>query len=463
MKFGFSITIARLLSPEDYGLVGMIVIFIAISTMITESGFGMALIQKKNADQIDYSTIFFFNVFSSVILYVIIFFTARLIADFYEEPLLTKITRVLSINIILSSLIIVQYSILSKQLNFKKQAIIKLFAALSSGSVGLYLAFKGFTVWALVIMTLTGGLITTILYWLFTKWIPSLVFSIKSFRSLYNYGYKIFLSGLSNVIFQNIYFPIIGKKFSTAELGYYTRADKFFEIFVGRITIACGRVTFPVFSQIQDQKGKFNNVYLKTYRLLIYTFLPFTMILMLTAKPFVHFFLTEKWMPAVPFMILFFYEGFFFPLLRLNHNILCAKGKSNISLYIELIQKALILISIFVFFKYGISGLIIGRVISSFISFFVSGFMIDIFLKIKLLEQLKEFIPVILIIIPGFIFCEYFVSKYISNDLLQIMLNVFSISLIHLMLSRIFKITAAKEFYLLLENYIPPKIKSLFF
>jgi teichuronic acid exporter len=462
IKFGFSIAIARILSPQDYGLVGMIAIFIAVSTMISESGFGMALIQKKDADEVDYSTVFFFNLFSSVVLYLLIFFFAGLIADFYRQPLLKNITRVLSLGIVLSSLLTIQLSILSKQLNFKKQTKINLVSSLTSGSVGLLLAYKGFAVWALVIMSLSGSFISVLLYWVFTNWYPRFVFSFKSFKSLYIYGYKIFLSGLSDTIFQNIYYPIIGKGYSVGELGFYTRSKSFYDIFINRLPIAFGRVTFSALSTINDQKERLRSAYIRILKLLVFFIFPIVTILLVTAEPFVKVLLTAKWLPAVPFMKLLYIEGFFYPIYFHHLSLFSATGRSDTVLKVEILKKTLLIITIIIAFNFGIGALIIGQLIASFIVFFVAGFYVGKKQEYNLYNQLKVIIPTFLISVIVYFFGVYIIPKTPINMLVKMIIQIIGCSLLYYYIMKMLKINTYVEFKSVFINYIPIRLRFIF-
>lgn len=457
--FGFTIAIARALSPKDYGLVGMITIFIAIGTMLTESGFAMALIQKKNSDQKDFSTVFWFNLTVALFLYWVLFFFAGAIARFYGQSLLVKVTRVAGLGIILSSLCVVQLTILTKELEFKKQAIINSIAMVSSGVTGVILAYRGFAVWALVYQTLVGGIIRVFLFWIRSKWRPKFLFNAKSFKSLYQYGYKIFLQGISDVISRNIYFPIIGKIFSATNLGYYTNANRFYDIFVRRTTIAYGKVIFPAFASIQDQRERFFKSYLRTYRLLSFVMIPFILIVILVTKPFVTFFLTEKWLPAVPLMILFFTEGFFFHLLMLNQNTFNAIGRSDISLKVDILKKVLTFLTIFVAIKFGIKGLIVGQVLSSFIAFLISTVVAMRLFRIDLTEQFTEIFPIMILTMVCLAFDKLIIEQFIVNNLLLIFSKVVLIATIYLVLSNLFHLKAYRDFINVFDEYIPGKLR----
>jgi teichuronic acid exporter len=445
VKFAFSIAIARSLSPSDYGIVGMIVIFTAIGSMLTESGFAMALIQKKNADNVDYSTVFWFNIFIANTFYIMLFISSGAIADFYDNSLLVQIIRVSAINIPLSSLWLVQVTILSKTLNFRKQSLINILAAITSGTVGVALAYSGFGVWSLVFMTLGGSTIRVIGFWSYTKWRPSFLFSIESFKSLYRYGYKIFLQGMSDVIFTKIYYPLIGKYYSAAGLGYYTYASRFYEIFIRRVTIAYGRVTFSVFASINDENERFKRNYLKIYRLLVFVLFPFTLVLIVSAELFVNLILTEKWLPIVPLMQVFYIEGFFYPLYMLNQNTFNAIGRSDLSLRLDLIKKVLILLSIIITFRYGIKALVIGQLTSSFFVFILSTYQVSKLLSVKISSQIKDVIPIITLTGMTYLLNYVILIAYIRSEWPLFIAQIIILPAIYVIFSFIFRMRTQQE------------------
>lgn len=414
VRFGFTIAIARKLTPRDYGLTGMIAIFIAIATLITESGFSMALIQKKDSNQKDYSTVFFFNLAASVILYITLYFSAKLIADFYNEPIIKDITRIAALGIIFSALITVQITILTKNLEFKIPAFIRMISALTSGILGVILAYSGFGVWSLVYPTLVGSMLSATLFWIFNKWKPTFVISFDSFKSLYKYGVNIFAQGFTSILLDQIYYPLIGKFYSATELGYFSNADRFYQIFVRRITIAYGRVAFPAFSSIQDQALLFGTTYRKTSIALAFLLLPLTGLLIISAEPVVLILLTDKWANSIPYLQLLYFDGFVFPFLLLNQNVLNAIGQSKLSLLIDTAKKVFVVIGIFIALKIGIQALIASQVISTAIGLIVSIFFIR--KNITKQQMLKD---LIIIIISTLVFCliSIVILKAISSNI----------------------------------------------
>jgi len=463
IKFGFTIAIARALSPSDYGIVGMIVIFIAIGNMLTESGFAMALIQNKNADENDFSTVFWFNVLSAIVIYTILYFFSEAIANFYNNSLLVNVTRISALGLVFSSLVVVQMTILAKELNFKKQAIINFVSAVVSGTTGIILAYFGNGVWALVFMTLAGSLIRTIAFWIFSRWKPRFVFSISSFKKLYKYGYKIFLQGISGVIFDKMYYPLIGKYFPAAQLGFYTQANRFYELFIRNTTIAYGRVTFTAFASLQEQKLRFSDNYTKTYNLLAFVVFPLSLFLIITAKPFVGFFLTEKWLPAVPLMEIFFIDGFFFPFLMLNQNIFNATGRSDISLKIDITKKVMTFLSIFLAFQFGIQALIIGQVVSSFIAFVIATLVIIKVQNITISKHFSEIIPIFSVTMICGMFNWFIVDKLFHSDGMLLLSKAILIPSLYLVISFQVNKKIMKEFTTILGYMLPVKIKSFIY
>ncbi|MDF1559926.1 MAG: lipopolysaccharide biosynthesis protein [Bacteroidales bacterium] len=372
VKFGFSIVIARTLSPDDYGLMGMILIFIAMGQVIMQSGFSAALVQKKDTDANDLSTAFWFNVSAGVSVWIVLFFVAGSIADFFGQPILVAVTRVAALGIILNSLSSVHVAILTRELNFRRQTWINLVGTLISGTTGVTLALMGYEVWALVFQTLAGNLIYMAGLWITSKWRPMFVFNMKSFKSLFGFSYKILLQGIMDVIFTKAYFPLIGKIFTAPQLGFYTNANRFYELFIRQSSVSVTRVLFPAFSAVQDERERFNMNYLRSFKMIAMLMFAGTLILIISSRPFISLALTEKWLPAVPYMQLFFAEGFFFPLLIFNQNILLSAGRSSLTLKIDIIKKAVILLSILIVWRMGIEALIIGQVTATVVALVLS-------------------------------------------------------------------------------------------
>lgn len=266
INFLVQIVLARLLVPEDFGLIGMMTIFIAVSQSLIDSGFTSALIREKNPSQSDYSTVFYFNLITSVLIYITLFFSSGFISNFYNEPRLENIIKVLSIVIIINSFGLIQRTILIKEVDFKTQTRITLVSSILSGIGAVVLAFLGFGVWALVFRTLIMQFIQALLLTIHNKWMPNLEFNIDSFKRLFGFGWKLLISGLLNTVYDNIYYLIIGRYFSTANLGYFTNAKKLNDISSRTLSQAVQKVSYPVLSEIQDDEASLRNGFKKVIR-----------------------------------------------------------------------------------------------------------------------------------------------------------------------------------------------------
>jgi len=445
VRFGFSIVIARTLSPDDYGLMGMIVIFISLGQIVMQSGFSMALIQKKESDHRDFSTAFWFNVISAIIIYLVLFFSADAIAIFFAEPILVNITRIAALGIIINSLCSVQASVLMKRMDFKKLTWVNLTGALISGLTGLIMALQGYEVWALVFQTLMANVIYLIGLWTISDWKPQFVFDLKSFKSMFSFGYKILLQGLTDVIIAKSYFPLIGKYFSITQLGYYTNANRFWEIFINQTSRSVTRVLFPAFSTIQNERRKFNINYISSFNLLVLVMFLGSLLLVISSRPFVALALTDKWLPAVPFMQVFFLDGFFFPLMIFNQNILYSLGKGGQSLKIDIARKSVLLITIFVLFRHGIMALIAGQVFSTLIALIWSELVVVRCRSISFREIFPTFYKLSLISVICFLFSHFIIGKIAGSDWAELCLKLIVVPIIFIGLAMLTGVDAVRE------------------
>jgi len=384
------IVLARLLDPRDFGLLGMLAIFIAISQAFIDSGFDNALIQKKDANQTDYSTVFFFNISIGVVLYLILFFTAPLIADFFRSPELVQLTRVVCLILVVNSFGLIQFVKFKIEMNFKAIAQVVVIANLLSAALGIVLALLNFGVWALAAQVIGIYFFRSILFWVKSTWRPSMVFSIKSFKGLFNFGSKLLLSGLISQTFENIYLLVIGRMFSATALGFYDQAKKFQQVPVATLAQVVGNVTFPAFSKIQDENEKLRLGFRKLIKLLVFINFPLMIGLAIMADPLLVVVLGDKWEPSVPYFQLLCIAGMIYTLHSSNLNILKVKGRSDLFLYLEIIKKAIVVLAIIIGLKWGIIGLIIGQIFTSFISFFINAFYTGKLISYTISNQLKD-------------------------------------------------------------------------
>jgi O-antigen/teichoic acid export membrane protein len=446
VQFVLGIILARILYPSDYGLIGMIAIFMSISMSLIDSGFSQALIQKKNATEKDYNTAFYFNIITAFLVYVILFFTAKPIAVFYGEPILESLTKVVGLNIIFSSLSIVQIAKLSKSLNFKLQTKASLISVIISGSIGIYLAYIDWGVWALCIQIVVKSGLNTIMLFVLSFWRPKIMFSKKSFNSLFSFGSKLLLSGLLNAVFDNIYLIVIGKFYNITELGYYTRANQLQLLPSETITVILQRVTFPVLSSIQDQKKKLEHYYIKFIRFAAFIIFPLMIGLAVIASPLIILVLTEKWKAAATFLQLLCFVGILYPIHAINLNILKVKGRSDLFLKLEVYKKILTTLTVLITFSFGVKALIIGQIVCSVFFLFLNTFYSKKLIDYSLFNQIKDILPILFVsALMGFI---VFVSiYYIQSNLLKLSTALFLGPLSYYVLSYLFKFDEINELH----------------
>jgi len=416
-QFIIGIVLTRLLTPEDFGLIGMITIFIVIGQSLTNSGFGQALIQKKDADSVDFSTVYYFNIFASLVIYFILYFAAPYIAEFYNQPQLILLIKVICLSFVIDALGRIHLVYLEKKLDFKSPSVIGIISVLISGIISIAMAYAGFGVWALVAHTVIRSLLTTILFWWVSKWRPLLIFSKKSLSTLFAFGSKILVAGLMQSIFQNIYYLIIGRVFSAQSLGYFTRATQFKDLPVITLTSMVQKVTFPVFSEIQDNDEKLVSGYTRAIRTLSAVVLPLMGIIIIASEPLIDIVLGEKWLPVVPYLNLMAAYGWMHIIYVMNHQIITVKGRSDYYLQIKIIDKILIIISILITYKFGIMALIYGQLAVTVLSYYIGNFYLRKVIDISLLYQFKNVFPflmaAIVLVISGILLSRVIVNDFI--------------------------------------------------
>ncbi len=450
IQFIFGILVTRILLPEDYGLVGMILIFMAVGQTLVDSGFGSALIWKKDSTPLDYSTVFYFNLSMSAVLYVFVFLLAPLISDFYDEPRLTYLIRILCLNFIIIAVSYVQQILLQKKVDFKVLAYINIIGSLFSGALSFYLALKGFGVWAIIIQILSKSFITSFFLWVFTKWRPKREFSWISLKQLFNYGSKITIAGLINTIFQYLYFNIIGKIFPIASLGFYTRAVQIQEFPVKTISNIFQRVTFPVFSSIQDEPVRLKNAVKKTLKTLVFFTFPVLFGLIAISDSLIEVVLTAKWLPASEYFQLLCLAGLFYILGSINGEILKTKGKPDLVLKLEIITKVILVINIFITIRWGITAIILGQLCTVFISYILAAVYVWKLIDYSLWQQFKDIFIYLLLSVLMFAVVSL-ISRLVSGPLLKLGIMTISGSIFYFALCWILKLDEINEIKILLS------------
>jgi len=423
IQFVISVIIARILMPSDYGLIGMLTIFMALSNLFVDSGFSQALIQKRDRSNIDFSTVFYFNLAISIVVYFLLFVSAPYIAEFYKTPQLSMITRVISLNVILQSLSIVQVTKLTIDLNFKIKAIVNTISGLLSGLLGVALAYLGYGVWALVFQTLAKTFINSVLFGILIKWMPLMAFSVQSFKILFHFGSKLLIAGTVATLVNNFYTILIGKQFSAKELGYYTRGKQFSDLFANTVTDVLQSVTFPIMSSLQDRDEKLYDVYRKLIRFTMFLVLPSMVSLALISEPFIRLLLTEKWMSAVPILQWLSIARIFTPISSLNLNILKAKGRSDLFLKIDLSKLPLTVGALLITYRFGIFYVVVGQTVVTLICFFINAYYPGKLLKYGALKQLNDIKPMIIAVL-GMAGVMYSVVQLIPYDILKISISL---------------------------------------
>jgi teichuronic acid exporter len=419
-QFLIGIILARLLTPREYGLIGMLSIFIAISQSFIDSGFSSALIRKKDCTQTDYSTVFYFSLAVSLFCYVLLYLFSSSISSFFQEPQLKLLIRVLGLGLILNSFGFIQSAILTKNINFKLQTKVSMLASVGSGIIAIILAYKGFGVWSLVALTLSRYTISSLFLWIWTKWKPLWLYSKQSFKELFAFGSKLLLSGLIDTTYRNIYNVVIGKYFSALELGYFSRADMFQSFPSQNLQGIIGRVSYPILSGIQDDKIQLKTNYKKLIRMtmLITFMLMFGMAVV--AKPMVLTLIGEKWQPCVIYLQMLCFVGIFYPLGALNLNILKVEGRSDLFLNLEIIKKIIAIPVIITGILFGIKALIIGMLVHSIISYYINSFWSGKLIDYSIIEQIMDILPAfaLALIVNTLVFLSGFIINFSDMFLL---------------------------------------------
>lgn len=443
---GFVVTIvlARLLTPADYGVIGMLAVFMSISQMFIDFGFGSALIRKKDRTDVDFSTVFWFNLAASCFFYAILFCAAPWIADYYHMPILVGVLRVIGLNLIIHALYTIQVTRLTAAVNFKPQAKVAVSSCVLSGAVGISLAYFGCGAWALVGQQLFSALFSGALYWSFSKWHPQLVFSWSAFRELFAFSSKIVAAGLLHTIYTNISPLIIGRKYTAADLGYYSRADTLAQFPGGVFQGTLGRVVYPILSSIQDDMSRLRAAYNKYLRLMTSIVAPAMLLLAACAEPLIHLLIGEKWLPCVPYLQLLAIGWMIDPIILVNLNILYVKGRSDVVLKLEVGKKIIAITIVVATVQYGVLWLCVGRVVYGYIALALNLRVCGPFIGMGFFRQLREVAPIYLsaFLAAGLAFTLSSISQF---AIVSLLVAGVSGALVYLFLAWLFKFDLVAE------------------
>lgn len=395
-QFIIGIILARILMPSDYGVVGMLAIFMAVAQTLLDSGFNRALIQKKDRTNVDYSTVFYFNLAISITIYAFLFLGAPYIANFYRTPILKDVSRVISLSVIINALSLVQTSKLTIELNFKLQSLASVISVIISGLIGIVLAYLGYGVWALVAQGLSSAIVRTVILWCFSNWKPLLVFSKKSFSSLFSFGSKLLIGDLIHTIYTNMYTLVIGRAYNSADVGYYNRANGYSALPYSIFSQVVNKVMFPILSEKQDDNEALLNTYNKLFRVPMFIYTPLMFAIAAMAKPLICIMIGEKWMDCVPLLQVLCIGYVFSPMTAINLNLLYVKGRSDISLKLDLIKKPLGIIVLFVSIPFGLWWMCVGKALFDFVSFAMNCYYTKKLLNYGFVEQFKSITPILI-------------------------------------------------------------------
>lgn len=416
MRFVFSIILARILAPSDYGVIGMLTIFITIVQLFVNSGFSKAIITKQDRTQLDLSTAFFFNIGVGVIGYIILFASSPYIAAFYNMPLLSSIMKVTAISVIINSLNIVPYAHYAIRLDFKTPAKISVVCNLFTGLLGIFLAYRGWGVWALVFQSLGGNLLGLILNWINVKWFPSFAFSKASFKYMWNYGYKVLGSSIISTVYDNIQPLIIGKFFSAASLGLFSRAHGFAALPSNNLSVILNNVTFPLLSKINDDISRLADIYRRLIKMSAFVVFPLMIGLAALSSPLVKFLLPERWYDCIPMLQILCFSQMWQPVSALNINLLNAAKRPDVVLKLEFIKKPLGLALLFASIPFGIIAMCYAHLVSCIFAVVVNTIMTSKTLGVPFWKQVKDITPVFLhTIVMGTL--VYGTTFFITNNL----------------------------------------------
>jgi len=451
VEFLLMLFMARLLGPKEYGLIGLTAIFLAISSTFVNSGFSSALIRKKDCTNDDYSTVFIFNLFISVLCYFILFLIAPYVGDFYNEPVLCPVLRVLSLQLIIYAFCAVQNTILTKKIDFKKKTKITVSKNIISGLIGLLCAFLGYGVWALVIQTLTASILSSIMLWSTTEWYPNLHFSKNSFKELFDYGSKMLVSNLINTIYGQIYPIVIGKFFSAATLGNFSRARHWANLGSKNLTGILSNVTFPVLAKVQDDDKRLENIYRRMIRTSSFIIFPIMIGLSAVAKPLTLVAIGEKWEFSAYLLQIICFSMMWYPVHALNLNLLQVKGRSDLFLKLEIIKKIMGICILCFSVPLGIVAMCYFSILSSLISLFINTYYTGKLINVGFLKQMRDIAPTLILalIMWGVVL---FAIRFIPNIYLQLIVGILIGAAIYLAGSYLLKFPELKEVLIMYKD-----------
>ena len=452
VSFIVSCVLARLLDPALYGTIALVQVFIVILGVFVDSGMGNSLIQKKDADDLDFSSVFFFNLVMSIFLYVGLFFASPLIASFYERPELTPVIRVMGLTLIVSGIKNIQQAYVSKHMMFRKFFFSTLGGTIGAAVIGIWMAWNGYGVWALVIQSLFNQVVDTTILWITVKWRPKLQFSIKRLKGLLSYGWKLLVSGLLDRLSNELRHLIIGKYYTTEDLAFYNKGDNFPKLLITNINSSIDSVLLPTLSAEQDNKTRVRDMTRRAIKTSTYLLMPLMMGMAVCAEPMIRLLITEKWLPAVFFLRIFCFTYAFYPVHTANLNAIKAMGRSDLFLKLELIKKAMAFTVLGITMFISVEAMALSMIFTSIVSQIINSWPNKKLLDYKYIDQLKDMMPQILLslLMGAVVFCVSFLHL---GDLLTLVIQVLLGAAVYIGLSKVFKIDSFEYVLGIIKNY----------
>ena len=455
------IILARILSPDDFGRFAMLSILIGLSEVFFDSGFGTALVQKQNPTKQDYTAVFYFNIAVAIFLYLIIAFSAPYIAKFYKEAILEDVTRIYALNILIRASSSTQITAIIKTLQFKKLTVITTISIIISSVIAVILAMNGWGIWALVAYSLVTNLVTSILAWKYSDWIPSKSLNFGALRQLFNFGSKIFVASILDSVFRNIYNIIIGKKFQSTILGFYDRAIKVQQLPVENLEVILHRVVFPVFSSMQHNIEKLRQSFVSMTSLLAYLYFPVLGLIAISSDSIILVLFGEKWLASAPFLFLLCIAGVFYPFISINNALIKSLGRSTLYLSLSVAYKIILLLSIVIFITQGVKGLIIGQFISSFLIFVIHTTINSRIIDLNFF-RIYRIISVYLALSISISWLSDFITNNLDiQPVFEIVLNAVIIALTYLIISYLLRLQAFLDIKPIAINKINQHLQKL--
>lgn len=434
-----SIVLARILTPSDFGTVSLVMVFTTIMQVFVDSGLGTALIQKKDADDLDFSSVFYFNFAVCLILYAVMFVSAPFIADFYNETFLTPIIRVISLTIVISGVKGIQQSYVSRNMLFKRFFFATLGGTIFSAFLGIGMAYAGCGVWSIVAQQLSNTAIDTLILWITVKWRPKKMFSWERLKSLLSYGWKLLASSLLDTVYNNLRNLIIGKIYTSADLAYYNQGDKFPKVIVTNINASIDSVLLPSMSGEQDNAERVKSMTRRAIKTSTYIMAPLMMGLLFCAEPIVKLLLTDKWIPCVPYLRIFCFTYMFWPIHTANLNAIKAMGRSDLFLRLEIIKKAMGLTLLLATMRISVMAMAFSLIVSGILSQIINSWPNWKLLNYNYLEQLRDILPSI-IIATGMGVCVYFIGFIPLPTVVTLMIQIIAGVAIYIGVSAVLKL-----------------------